>query len=85
MRRIILPVVLILLAAFVLLGPARNYYVQWSAIRKMQAAFLAKDYAEQYRQLSLLANMGNHDAQRNPVLVRAPTEAPAATRGDPSE
>ncbi|TIT95001.1 MAG: sel1 repeat family protein [Mesorhizobium sp.] len=62
-RRTVLPVVLVLLAAFVLLGPARNYYVQWSAIRKAQAAFLAKDYSEQFRQTALLAKMGHADAQ----------------------
>ncbi|WP_192247409.1 hypothetical protein [Mesorhizobium silamurunense] len=54
---------LVVLAVYVLFGPVKNYYVQWSAIRKMQAAFLAKDYGEEFRQLSLLANMGNVDSQ----------------------
>ncbi|WP_189407291.1 sel1 repeat family protein [Mesorhizobium sp. M1A.F.Ca.ET.072.01.1.1] len=59
----ILFIILALLAAYVLLGPLRNYYVQWSAIRKVQAAHLAKDYEEEFRQLSVLASMGNRDAQ----------------------
>ena len=62
-RRGVLTVVLALLAVFVLLGPVRNYYLQWSAIKKAQAAFLAKDYREQFHQTSVLAEMGNADAQ----------------------
>ncbi|ESZ71324.1 hypothetical protein X727_08990 [Mesorhizobium sp. L103C119B0] len=58
-----------LLAAFVLLGPGRNYYVQWSAIKKIQAAVLAKDYREQFHQISVLADMGNADAQYNLGLM----------------
>ncbi|WP_181179678.1 SEL1-like repeat protein [Mesorhizobium sp. B2-7-1] len=51
------------MAGFVLFGPALNYYQQWSAIKKARAANLAKDYAEEYRQLSLLADTDNPDGQ----------------------
>ncbi|TPJ56778.1 sel1 repeat family protein [Mesorhizobium sp. B2-7-1] len=54
---------LVVLAGFVLFGPALNYYQQWSAIKKARAANLAKDYAEEYRQLSLLADTDNPDGQ----------------------
>ncbi|OHV69293.1 hypothetical protein LCM4577_22040 [Mesorhizobium sp. LCM 4577] len=58
-----LSLALVVMAGFVLFGPALNYYQQWSAIRKAEAAKLKKDYAEEYRQLSLLAKMGNPGAQ----------------------
>ncbi|WP_156940673.1 tetratricopeptide repeat protein [Mesorhizobium sp. LSJC285A00] len=62
-RRGVLTVVLVLLAAFVLLGPGRNYYVQWSAAQKGAAALQAKDYAEVFRQMKIMADAGNVDAK----------------------
>ncbi|TIL61962.1 MAG: sel1 repeat family protein, partial [Mesorhizobium sp.] len=68
-RRRTFPIVLLVLAAVVLFWPARNYYVQWSAIQKAQAAFIAKDYAEAFRQWKIVADAGNPDAQNNIGLM----------------